>query len=57
MALKHELVDGGKMTFKQFHDAIIKENTMPIEMVRATLTNQKLDRDFVTKWRFYDLGK
>jgi len=57
MALKHELVDGGKMTFKQFHDAIIKENTMPIEMVRATLTNQKLDRDFVTKWRFYDLGR
>jgi len=57
MALKHELVDSGKMTYKQFHDAIIKENTMPIEMVRATLTNQKLDRDFVTKWRFYDFGK
>ena len=54
MALKHELVDGGKMTYKQFHDAIIKENTMPIEMVRATLIHQKLDRDFVTKWRFYD---
>ncbi|MFI5139003.1 MAG: hypothetical protein ACHQIM_14360 [Sphingobacteriales bacterium] len=45
------------MTYKQFHDAIIKENTMPIEMVRATLTNQVLDRDFVTKWRFYDFGK
>jgi len=57
MALKHELVDSGKMTFKQFHDAIIKENTMPIEMVRATLTNQALDRDFVTKWRFYDFNK
>lgn len=57
MALKHELVDGGKMSYKQFHDAVMKENTMPIEMVRATLTNQKLDRDFVTKWRFYDLGK
>lgn len=57
MALKHELVDGGKMSYKQFHDAIIKENTMPIEMVRATLTNQKLDRDFVTRWRFYDFGK
>jgi uncharacterized protein (DUF885 family) len=54
MALKHELVDSGKMSYKQFHDAIIKENTMPIEMVRATLIHQKLDRDFVTKWRFYD---
>jgi hypothetical protein len=57
MSLKHELVDSGKMTYKQFHDTIIKENNMPIEMVRATLTNQALDRDFVTKWRFYDFGK
>ncbi len=57
MALKKELVDSGKMTYKQFHDAVMKENTMPIEMVRATLTNQALERDFVTKWRFYDLGK
>ncbi|HAL83726.1 MAG TPA: DUF885 domain-containing protein [Mucilaginibacter sp.] len=57
IALKHELVDSGKMTYKQFHDAVIKENTMPIEMVRATLTNQALDRDFVTKWKFYDFNK
>ncbi|WP_428328893.1 DUF885 family protein [Mucilaginibacter sp.] len=57
MSLKHELVDGGKMTYKQFHDAVMKENNMPIEMVRATLTNQALDRDFTTKWKFYDFGK
>lgn len=57
MSLKHELVDGGKMTFKQFHDAVMKENTMPIEMVRATLTNQALTRDFTTQWKFYDFGK
>jgi hypothetical protein len=57
MALKRELVDSGKMTYKQFHDAVMKENTMPIEMVRATLINQSLDRDFVTKWKFYDFGK
>jgi uncharacterized protein (DUF885 family) len=56
MSLKRELVDGGKMTYKQFHDAIIKENGMPIEMVRATLTNQALTRDFETKWKFYDFG-
>ncbi|MGN6394183.1 MAG: DUF885 family protein [Mucilaginibacter sp.] len=56
MSLKHELVDGGKMTFKQFHDAVMKENTMPIEMVRATLTNQALTRDFTTQWKFYDFG-
>jgi hypothetical protein len=57
MSLKRELVDGGKMTYKQFHDAIIKENNMPIEMVRATLTNQPLTRDFSTQWRFYDFGR
>ncbi len=57
MSLKRELVDGGKMTYKQFHDAVMKENTMPIEMVRATLINQPLTRDFTTQWKFYDFGK
>jgi hypothetical protein len=57
MSLKRELVDGGKMTYKQFHDAIMKENAMPIEMVRATLINQPLTRDFTTQWKFYDFGR
>ena len=52
-ALKKELVDSGKMTFKQFHDAIISLNAMPVEMVRAILTNQPLKEDFKTSWRFY----
>jgi len=53
-SLKKELVDSGKMTFKQFHDAIMHENNMPIEMVRATLTDQPLTPDYQTKWKFYD---
>jgi uncharacterized protein (DUF885 family) len=52
-ALKKELVDSGKMTFKQYHDAILHENMMPVEMVRAILTNQVLPKDFKTNWRFY----
>ena len=52
-SLKKELVDSGRMTFKQFHDAILKENNMPVEMVRALLINQELKKDFTTKWRFY----
>lgn len=52
-ALKKELVDSGKMTFKEFHDAVLAENAMPIEMVRAILTNQPLTKDFKTNWRFY----
>lgn len=57
MSLKHELVDSGKMTYKQYHDAVIKENLIPIEMVRATLTNQPLNKDFTTSWKFYDFNK
>ncbi|WP_412468340.1 DUF885 family protein [Pedobacter sp. KLB.chiD] len=53
-ALKKELVESGKMSFKDFHDAIIKQNLIPVEMIRATLTNQPLTRDFKTSWHFYD---
>jgi uncharacterized protein (DUF885 family) len=52
-ALAHDLVDSGKMTAKQFHDRILMENRMPVEMVRAMLTKQKLTRDFAPSWRFY----
>ncbi len=52
-ALKRELVDSGKMTYKQYHDAVLQENSMPIEMLRAILTNQKLTKDFKTSWKFY----
>lgn len=52
--LRHELVETKKMTDKQFHDAILKENCIPIEMVRALLTNQKLTKDFKSNWKFYN---
>ncbi|MBD2756288.1 DUF885 family protein [Spirosoma validum] len=55
LALKKELVDSGKMTHKQFHDAVMQMNAMPVEMIRAILTNQKLEKDFKTNWRFYAL--
>ena len=52
-SLHHELVDSKKMTNRAFHDRIYQENRMPVEMVRAILTNQKLTRDFRSNWRFY----
>ncbi|MVT08996.1 DUF885 family protein [Chitinophaga tropicalis] len=55
MALKKELVDSGKMTCQQYHDAIMKENMLPVEMIRALLTHQPLSKDFKTAWRFYKL--
>lgn len=56
-ALKKEMVDGGKMSYKQFHDTIIKENSMPVEMVRAILTGRSPQKAFNTGWRFYDEKK
>jgi uncharacterized protein (DUF885 family) len=57
-ALHKELVGPGKMTNRAFHDAVLKENSIPIEMVRADLTGQALAKDFRSRWRFYDtLGR
>ncbi|HXB09619.1 MAG TPA: DUF885 family protein [Puia sp.] len=53
-ALKKELVDGGKMSYKQYHDAVMSLNAMPVEMIRAILTGVPLSKDYGTKWRFYD---
>ena len=52
-ALCKELVATGKMTERDFHDAVIQQNSIPIEMVRADLTRQELSREFVSTWRFY----
>lgn len=53
-AMEKELVKSGKMTYREFHDAVMKENSMPVEMVRALLKKQKLKKDFETIWRFYE---
>ncbi|MDE1190692.1 MAG: DUF885 family protein [Arachidicoccus sp.] len=53
-ALKKELVDTKKMTYKQFHDAVMHLNEMPVEMVRAILTNQPLSTNYQPHWKFYD---
>lgn len=53
MALKKELVDSGKMTLKQYHDAILHENSMPVEMLRVILSNKSISRDYKPEWKFY----
>jgi len=54
--LHRDLVDTKKMTDRQFHDAILKQGPIPVEMVRAILTNQKLTKDFKTSWRYYPVN-
>jgi hypothetical protein len=55
-SLHKDLVGGGRMTGTEFHDAILIGGPMPIELVRARLTRQKLTKDFQSGWRFYDVS-
>ncbi len=55
MALKNEMTGENKMSLKQFHDAVLQQNSMPVEMLRNILTNQPLKEAYKTNWRFYKL--
>lgn len=56
-ALSRELVDSGKMTAKAFHDAVLQENSMPIELLRAKMIKQNLKPNFTAHWEFYAFKK
>ena len=43
---------GGRMTERQFHDAVLEQNSIPVEMIRAALTGETLTRDWTPSWRF-----
>jgi hypothetical protein len=53
-ALYKELVDSGRMTATDFHDAVLIGGPMPIELVRARLSGATLEPDMPSRWRFYD---
>ncbi len=52
-ALQRELVGSGRMTNRAFHDAVLKENRIPVELIRASLTAQTLSKTFTPAWKFY----
>ena len=52
-AMHKDLVKNGKLTDRQFHDAILKENFAPVELIRASLTKQPLTKEFKSSWKFY----
>jgi len=52
-SLHKELVGSGRMTNLAFHDAILHENSIPVELLRADLTHQQLTPDFKSTWKFY----
>jgi hypothetical protein len=51
-ALHAEIVGTGRMTNRAFHDTVLRAGSMPVEMVRASLTRQALPERFSTSWRF-----
>jgi uncharacterized protein (DUF885 family) len=51
-SLYQELVETGKMTAREFHDTVIRQNAIPIDMVRARLTGEPLSAEYRTQWRF-----
>lgn len=53
-SMRKELVDSGKMPEKQFHDLILTQNAMPIEILRAKVTGKPLDKNHKASWRFLD---
>lgn len=51
--LRKEMVEGGKMTEKEFHDYFITQNYTPIELLRARMKGD-IPKDFKSNWRFLD---
>jgi hypothetical protein len=53
-ALHAELVKSGTMANRAFHDTVMQTGSMPVELVRASVTKQSLPEGFTTTWRFYE---
>lgn len=55
--MHRELVQGGKMSNRQFHDAILQEHSIPIELLRAYMTGQELSAKAKPSWKFANLDE
>ena len=51
-ALHQELVGSGKLTPKQFNDAVLSYGPIPVELIRAGLLGLPLTRETRAAWRF-----
>ena len=54
VALHKELVQDGDWNEREFHDAVLKQSSIPIELVRAALGTATLSRKEQSAWRFND---
>jgi len=53
-ALYRDLVENGPLSPREFHDSVLRENSIPVELIRACLNGQMLGRDFAPSWRFVE---
>jgi uncharacterized protein (DUF885 family) len=53
-ALHRELVGTQKMTNREFHDAVLRQNAIPVALIRAALTKSKIAEEGIGDWLFYD---
>ncbi|MDJ0523458.1 MAG: DUF885 family protein [Planctomycetota bacterium] len=52
-ALHHELVGNGTWTNRAFHDAVLREGSIPLAMIRARLTGKPPKVGEAPRWRFH----
>jgi uncharacterized protein DUF885 len=51
-ALRREVVDGGLMSEKDFHDELLQHGSIPVEMIRAQMLGLVVEPDWEASWRF-----
>jgi len=51
-ALHEEMVGSGKMTDREFHDAVLEGGSMPVEMVRVRIRKESIPRSYTPRWKF-----
>ena len=56
-ALHGELVENGDWSEPDFHDAILRQNSIPPDLIRALLSGTELTRDLAVDWRFPNVAK
>jgi uncharacterized protein (DUF885 family) len=52
LALHDEMVGRGKLSERQYHDAVLEQGAMPIELLRVALTGVPVTKDAKPSWRF-----
>ncbi|OYV06257.1 MAG: DUF885 domain-containing protein, partial [Verrucomicrobiales bacterium VVV1] len=51
-SLLKEVTGPGKLSLREFHDRILREGPIPIEMMRTALKGEKLSKDWKPVWKF-----